>query len=63
MRQRPELGLLGTRAADLTAEVATAAGVLGGASLSAAELRLAPLLATHLTLKEIGGQLYIAPTP
>jgi LuxR family maltose regulon positive regulatory protein len=32
----------------------------GGSTLTAAELRLAPLLATHLTLQEIGERLYIA---
>jgi len=32
----------------------------GGSSLTAAELRLAPLLGTHLTLQEIGDRLYIA---
>ena len=39
---------------------ATSSVLAGGSSLTAAELRLAPLLDTHLTLQEIGVRLYIA---
>jgi LuxR family maltose regulon positive regulatory protein len=61
LQQRPDLGLLGGRAEDLRIELTSAAEALaGGSSLTAAELRLAPLLATRLTLQEIGDRLYIA---
>jgi LuxR family transcriptional regulator, maltose regulon positive regulatory protein len=33
---------------------------VGASSLTAAELRLAPLLATHLTFPEIGERLYVS---
>jgi LuxR family maltose regulon positive regulatory protein len=35
--------------------------VLGASSLTAAELRLLPLLATHLTFREIGQRLHLSP--
>ena len=61
LRQRPELGLLGEQVDDLSRQVdATVAVLAGGSSLTAAELRLAPMLATRLTLQEIGDALYIA---
>jgi LuxR family transcriptional regulator, maltose regulon positive regulatory protein len=34
--------------------------VVGTSSLSAAELRLLPLLGTHLSLGQIGGRLHLA---
>jgi LuxR family maltose regulon positive regulatory protein len=34
---------------------------LGATSLTAAELRVLPLLSTHLSLREIGERLYISP--
>jgi LuxR family maltose regulon positive regulatory protein len=46
---------------ELRARVDSTAIILaGGSSLTAAELRLAPLLATHLTLQEIGSRLYVS---
>jgi DNA-binding CsgD family transcriptional regulator/anti-anti-sigma regulatory factor/anti-sigma regulatory factor (Ser/Thr protein kinase) len=55
LRRRPRLGMLGQRADQLRARVDTMrADVLGASSLTAAELRLLPLLATHLTFREIG---------
>ena len=60
-QQRPDLGVLPQQAAELRAEVGSGAGQLGGASsLTTAELRLLPLLATHLTLKEISERLYVS---
>ena len=35
-------------------------GAAAGAGLTAAELRLLPLLATHLSFREIGEQLYVS---
>jgi LuxR family maltose regulon positive regulatory protein len=61
LQQRPALGVLANRADDLRVELTSAAETLaGGSSLTAAELRLVPLLATRLTLQEIGDRLYIA---
>jgi LuxR family maltose regulon positive regulatory protein len=54
LRQRPDLGLLAT-------EVEAMQGLPGGGtSLSAAELRIVPLLASHLTLQEIADRLFLS---
>ena len=58
-RRRPALGVLRDRADALAAAVASAAGGWS-ASLTAAELRLLPLLTTHLTFAEIGQRLHIS---
>ncbi len=61
IRQRPALGELASRADELSARAESSATIIaGGTSLTAAELRLAPFLATHLTLQEIGVRLYIS---
>jgi ATP/maltotriose-dependent transcriptional regulator MalT len=61
LRRRPDLGVLGQQADQLQARVATMrADVLGASSLTAAELRLLPLLATHLTFREIGERLHVS---
>ncbi len=60
-QQRPDLGILPRQAADLRMELEAGPGRIGGASsLTAAELRLLPLLCTHLTLKEISERLYLS---
>jgi len=62
LRRRPDLGLLGQQADQLRARVDTMrADVLGASALTAAELRLLPLLATHLTFRELGEQLHVSP--
>jgi LuxR family transcriptional regulator, maltose regulon positive regulatory protein len=62
LRRRPHLGVLGRQADQLHARVeAMRADVLGASSLTAAELRLLPLLATHLTFREIGERLHVSP--
>jgi LuxR family transcriptional regulator, maltose regulon positive regulatory protein len=62
LRRRPHLGILGRQADQLHARVeAMRADVLGASSLTAAELRLLPLLATHLTFREIGQRLHVSP--
>ena len=60
--QRPDLGTLATAARELEERVGqiTAATPLGASSLTAAELRLVPLLSTHLTYPEIGERLFIS---
>jgi ATP/maltotriose-dependent transcriptional regulator MalT/anti-anti-sigma regulatory factor/anti-sigma regulatory factor (Ser/Thr protein kinase) len=61
LRRRPRLGVLGQQADQLRARVDTmGADVLGASSLTAAELRLLPLLATHLTFREIGERLHVS---
>ena len=61
LRERPDLGALPEQAAELTAALdRTGQGTAGASSLTAAELRLLPLLSTHLTLLEIGERLYLS---
>jgi LuxR family transcriptional regulator, maltose regulon positive regulatory protein len=59
---RPSLGVLGEQVAALEAEIEAmpqaAAG--GGSGLTPAELRLLPLLSTHLSFREIGEQLFVS---
>ena len=60
-QQRPALGTLPERAAELQARVDTIrTGALGASSLTTAELRLLPLLPTHLSFREIGERLYVS---
>ena len=62
LQQRPDLGVLPEEADELRAKVETIGrqGV-GGSSLTTAELRILPLLATHLTFPEIAERLYLSP--
>jgi LuxR family transcriptional regulator, maltose regulon positive regulatory protein len=62
LQQRPDLGVLADEADELRAKVETIGrqGV-GGSSLTTAELRILPLLATHLTFREIAERLYLSP--
>ncbi len=59
---RPNLGSLVDEARELKEHVAAAAGPAGAwaMSLTAAELRLLPYLATHFTFPEIGTRLFIS---
>jgi LuxR family transcriptional regulator, maltose regulon positive regulatory protein len=61
IQQRPDLGVLPGQAEKLQSRLAkiTAAAV-GASSLTAAELRLLPLLPTHLSFPEIGERLYLS---
>jgi len=59
--QRPGLGILPQRAAELRAALATIkAGPVGPSALTAAELRLVPLLPTHLPFPEIAAQMHLS---
>jgi LuxR family maltose regulon positive regulatory protein len=59
-QQRSGLGDLPRQAAELRAKLNNDSGALHGASsLTTAELRLLPLLSTHLTLDEIGERLHV----
>jgi LuxR family maltose regulon positive regulatory protein len=61
LRLRPDLGVLPARVEELWARLDTARQVgKGASSLSTAELRLLPLLATHLSFPEIGQRLYVS---
>lgn len=61
LRRCPDLGTLLDRVAELHTRVNAAAdGVPGSSALTAAELRVLPLLTTHLTFREIGEQLYLS---
>ena len=61
-RVRPRLGVLGERSAELDQRTHTLAGPAGrwACSLTPAESRLLPLLATHLSFREIGERLYVS---
>jgi LuxR family maltose regulon positive regulatory protein len=61
LQQRPNLGVLPRQVADLKAALdGLGQGTPGASSLTAAELRLLPLLSTHLSLLEIGERLYLS---
>jgi LuxR family maltose regulon positive regulatory protein len=58
LRRRPDLGLLSDRLLELRRQVDSATSSLAGPStLTPAELRVLPLLSTHLTFQEIADRL------
>ena len=61
LQQRPDLGVLTKLAGQLQSQLGkTGAIAVGVSSLTAAELRLLPLLSTHLSYREIGERLYVS---
>src|SRR5580693_5640851 len=61
LQQRPDLGVLPGQAEELQSRLTKInAGAVGASSLTAAELRLLPLLPTHLSFREIGERLYLS---
>jgi LuxR family maltose regulon positive regulatory protein len=64
LQQRPDLGLLPEQADELREQLGRLGTVrgrsLGASSLTTAELRLLPLLSTHLSFREIGERLYVS---
>jgi len=61
LRRRPDLGILPKQAEELRSRADTSNDTPAGvSSLTTAELRLLPLLPTHLTFAEIGQQLYVS---
>jgi ATP/maltotriose-dependent transcriptional regulator MalT len=61
LRWRPDLGTLPRQAGQLRSHLDHLRNdVIGTASLTTAELRVLPLLATHLTFREIGQRLYVS---
>jgi LuxR family maltose regulon positive regulatory protein len=61
--RRPGLGAFVGLAEDLRADLSNVRGssALGASALTAAELRLLPLLSTHLSFPEIAGELFLSP--
>jgi LuxR family transcriptional regulator, maltose regulon positive regulatory protein len=62
LRLRPSLGVLGEQVARLEAEIDAMPQAVGGggSGLTHAELRLLPLLSTHLSFREIGERLFVS---
>ena len=61
LQERPDLGVLPEQARQLRGLLDRITGDAGGASsLTSAELRLLPLLSTHLSLREIGERLHVS---
>jgi LuxR family maltose regulon positive regulatory protein len=62
LQARPDLGVLADQARTLAKEVEAmpSTGAAAAAGLTTAELRLVPFLATHLSFREIGEQLYVS---
>jgi LuxR family maltose regulon positive regulatory protein len=59
LQLRPDLGILPSQAEELQARLAKVRrGTVGPSSLTSAELRLLPLLSTHLGYREIGERLH-----
>jgi LuxR family transcriptional regulator, maltose regulon positive regulatory protein len=63
LARRPDLGVFAQQARDLRAELSRARGssAPGASSLTAAEMRLLPLLSTHLSFPEIAEELFLSP--
>ncbi|HUB22739.1 MAG TPA: LuxR C-terminal-related transcriptional regulator [Streptosporangiaceae bacterium] len=63
LNRRPDLGTLTGEAQALRAQLSARRGpsAPGASSLTAAELRVLPLLATHLSFPEIGAALFLSP--
>jgi LuxR family maltose regulon positive regulatory protein len=62
LRRRPDLGIFVLQVEDLRAELAQVKDKSspGASALTAAELRLLPLLSTHLSLPEIGQEMFLS---
>ena len=63
LRRRPDLGTLVGEARALRARLAAerTPSAPGASSLTTAELRVLPMLATHLSFPEIGAELFLSP--
>jgi LuxR family transcriptional regulator, maltose regulon positive regulatory protein len=62
LKRRPGLGTLAGEVAAFRAQLARerGSGVAGASTLTAAELRLLPLLSTHLSFPEIGAEMFLS---
>lgn len=63
LKRRPDLGTLVGEARALRARLSAerAPTAAGASSLTAAELRVLPMLATHLSFTEIGAEMFLSP--
>jgi LuxR family maltose regulon positive regulatory protein len=63
LERRPDLGTLVGQARALRAQLSAdlASSIPGPSSLTGAELRVLPMLTTHLSLPEIGAELFLSP--
>ena len=63
LRRRPDLGKLTGEVRALRARLAKERGssAPGASALTTAELRLLPMLPTHLSIPEIAGELFLSP--
>ena len=63
LRRRPDLGNLTDEAAVFRARLSAehGPGVPGASALTTAELRLLPMLASHLSFPQIGAELFLSP--
>ena len=63
LEQRPRIGILVAEAEALRAQLSRERGSdsPGASTLTAAELRLLPLLATHMSFPEIAAELFLSP--
>ena len=63
LRRRPELGTLVDEAMELRTRISAEStpGTRGASSLTDAELRVLPMLATHLSFAEIGTEMFLSP--
>ena len=63
LKRRPDLGTLVGEAQALRTQLSAdhAPSVPGASSLTSAELRVLPMLATHLSFPEIGADLFLSP--
>ncbi|HST17451.1 MAG TPA: LuxR C-terminal-related transcriptional regulator [Gaiellaceae bacterium] len=60
LRRHPDLGVLGDEVAVVSRHVSTDETGVRPGRLTGAELRLLPLLATHLSFREIGAQFFVS---
>jgi LuxR family transcriptional regulator, maltose regulon positive regulatory protein len=63
LTRRPGLGVFARQAADLRSELSRARSsfTLGGSALTTAELRVLPMLPTHLSFREMGEEMFLSP--
>jgi LuxR family transcriptional regulator, maltose regulon positive regulatory protein len=63
LERRPKLGTLVDEATELRAYMSAerGPGAEGASSLTAAELRVLPMLATHMSFPEIGAEMFLSP--
>jgi LuxR family maltose regulon positive regulatory protein len=63
LKRRPDLGTLVGQARALRAQLSAdlASSIPGPSSLTSAELRVLPMLTTHLTFPEIGAEPFLSP--